>query len=156
MVEYKSNSVQVHIFKIVKRKIFFLVLKRSKSEKIYPGIWQCITGTIENNEPAYKTALREISEEIGLNPKEFYNNPILGTYYNPLNNSINLIPSFAVEIDNDTLIQLSEEHSKFKWLKYKKAYKRLNLFSHKNSLKVLNYNIKKNFINIYKINNQYQ
>ena len=71
MPSFKSNIIEVCIFSIVKKSTKYLLLRRSKSEKIYPDTWQIISGRIEKNETALQASLREMIEETSLRPKNF-------------------------------------------------------------------------------------
>ncbi len=115
-------------FKIVEVVVFrrssppeFLVLKRSDDDQIYPGLWQLISGGIESGEKAYEAALREIAEEIGVKPKRIYNTPLTNTFYFYTNDSVNVSPVFAAEIDPADKVRLSPEHREFRWLEKEKA-----------------------------------
>jgi len=48
-----------------------LVLKRSDDVGTYQGRWACVSGYVEKGETPDKTALREVSEEVGLERDEF-------------------------------------------------------------------------------------
>ncbi|MFA7229097.1 MAG: NUDIX domain-containing protein, partial [Melioribacteraceae bacterium] len=67
----KSSLIEAHIFRRNGVDIEFLLLKRSPGEK-YPGLWQMVTGSVENGEKRYETALREIKEETGIVPIKFW------------------------------------------------------------------------------------
>lgn len=115
-------------FKIVEAVVFrmrkipeFLVLKRADDEKIYPGLWQIISGGIKRGEKAYQAALREIKEEIGIKPRHFYNTPLTNTFYFFTNDSVNVSPVFAAEVNPDAEVKLSREHKESRWLKKDEA-----------------------------------
>ncbi len=62
MKTYKNNQgVLVVIYASLERK--FLLLKRLDSQ----DFWQSVTGTMEQGETLYQTALREVFEETGIN-----------------------------------------------------------------------------------------
>ena len=65
--EIVVRVVDCHIFRWEDTKPVFLLLKRSENQ-MYPGIWQCVTGKIEQNEKPHETAIRELKEETGLVP----------------------------------------------------------------------------------------
>ena len=46
-----------------------LLLRRSKTQKIWPGHWHCVTGAIEKDETPSEAIVRETKEEIGLDIK---------------------------------------------------------------------------------------
>ncbi len=111
------------IFEIVETVLFrrksepeFLVLQRSDKETIYPGLWQIVSGRIEPGEKAYEAALREVREETGLKPIGLYNTPLTNTFYFFTNDSVNLSPVFAAEVDPNEDVRLSDEHKDFRWL----------------------------------------
>ena len=62
MTKIKVRVIDCHIayYNDKKSDWEFLLLKRSKhiANQRYPGIWQGVTGKIENSELPYKTALR--------------------------------------------------------------------------------------------------
>ncbi|MCL5034756.1 MAG: NUDIX pyrophosphatase [Bacteroidetes bacterium] len=115
-------------FKIVEVVVFrrssppeFLVLHRSDHDQIYPGLWQIVSGGIEQGEKAYEAALREIEEEIGMKPRRIFNTPLTNTFYFYTNDSVNISPVFAAEIEPDAEVRLSAEHKGFRWLKKEDA-----------------------------------
>jgi len=115
-------------FKIVEVVVFrrssppeFLVLRRSDSDQIYPGLWQIVSGGIEKGERAYDAALRELEEEIGIKPSRIYNTPLTNTFYFYTNDSVNVSPVFAAEVEPDAEVRLSAEHKDFRWLKKEEA-----------------------------------
>ena len=132
-------------FKIVEVVVFrkkefpeFLVLKRSDDEKIYPGLWQIVSGGIERGEKAYQAALREVKEEIGIKPLHFYNTPQTNTFYFYTNDSVNVSPVFAAEVDAFSEINLSSEHKEYRWLKKYDAISLLVWPGQKEAIKIVN------------------
>ena len=120
MPKINSDIVEVVVFRRTTVPEF-LVLHRADDETIYPGLWQIISGGIENGEKAYEAALRELQEEIGTVPKKLYNTPLTNTFYFYTNDSVNLSPVFAAEMEEGMDIKLSMEHQEFKWLEKEDA-----------------------------------
>ncbi len=110
-----SNLIEAHIFRLVGKEMEFLLLKRSENE-IYPGLWQMITGSIDGNEQAYQAAIREINEETGLTPVKFWVVPNVNSFYSPTQNDICMVPVFAALVSADNNVNISEEHSEYKWM----------------------------------------
>ncbi len=115
-------------FKIVEAVVFrrtdppeFLTLRRSDNDRIYPGLWQLVSGGIEPGEKAYEAALREIGEEIGLTPEKLFNTPLTNTFYFFTNDTVNVSPVFAAEVDTADQVKLSPEHQEYRWLKKEEA-----------------------------------
>jgi dATP pyrophosphohydrolase len=136
-MEIKSTLVEAHIFRQQGNDIEFLLIKRAENDKIYPGLWQMVTGSIDENEKAYSTALREIKEETGLTPRNLWVIPNVNNFYNPSNDTVNLIPVFAALVDSESNIKLSEEHSDFKWVYKEEAVKILPWKGQRNSVETI-------------------
>ncbi len=118
-----SNLIEAHIFRESKNGIEFLLLKRSEGQP-YPGLWQMVTGKIKSNEKAYQTALREIKEETGLTPVQFWVAPTVNSFYEPKHEYICLLPVFAARVEADE-IKLSKEHTEYQWVDKSTAQKML-------------------------------
>ena len=118
-----SNLIEAHIFRETEKGIEFLLLKRSEGQP-YPGLWQMVTGKIKSNEKAYQTALREIKEETGLTPVQFWVAPTVNSFYEPIGENICLIPVFAARVESDK-IKLSSEHTEYQWVDKSAAQKLL-------------------------------
>ena len=115
----KSDLVEVHLFRIENNELQFLLLKRSV-HKIYPGLWQMVSGHIKKGETAVQTALRELQEETGFKPFRLWVAPNINSFYSPDEDSVSIIPVFAAQVkDNNVLI--SDEHSEFKWVNSEEA-----------------------------------
>ena len=131
-----SNMIEAHIFRTVKDELEFLLLKRSDNQ-IYPGVWQMVSGKIKENESAIETVLREIKEETGLTPKQIWIAPKINSFYDSIDDNITIIPVFAALVD-DNPVQLSSEHSEFKWVKLKKTRKLLAWPGQRESVRIIN------------------
>ena len=140
MIRFITNTIQVHVaayfeeYQVYK----YLLLKRSKNVKVYPGIWQVITGTMENDESAVQTALRETKEEIGAEPVKMWTLPFITRFFNPKNDIIQASPVFGMLINPEHQIILSDEHEKYEWLHLDLALEKLDLPSHREATKVFN------------------
>ena len=91
----------------------FLLLRRSMNT-IYPGIWQGVTGKIENSETPYQTALRELEEETGLKAYRLFTVDKVNMFYDAKKDTMNLIPVFGAIVQSNDII-LSKEHTEYKW-----------------------------------------
>ena len=139
----KINSIYIECYVARKSKegYKFLMLKRAESDNLYPGIWQIITGKIEKNEKAFETALREVKEESGLTPTRLFVLPHTTTFYSPRTDAISLIPLFVCLVRNKT-VNLSEEHSEYKWADAIKASQKLHFKSQKENIKFIENNLR--------------
>jgi len=111
------RTIQVHITYKDNDRLYHLALKRSKSCKLYPGMWQIVTGSVEPDEHAYDAAIRELKEETGLESEVWYKLPYLGGFYDMKRNTVESVPAFAVLYQNKPNIIISDEHSEYKWIK---------------------------------------
>lgn len=131
-----SNMIEVHLFRRNKKKIEFLILKRAK-DQIYPNIWQMVTGKIKENETAKEAAIREIKEETGFLPISMWVVPNVNSYYSPQKDEICLIPVLLAEVENSFKVVISDEHSNYRWVNYKKAKSLFAWPGQKRSLEII-------------------
>src|SRR3990167_10043229 len=110
MPQIVSNYIELHICFKGKDGYKFLLLKRSEDAKIYPGIWQMITGTIESHEHTKDTLIRELKEETGLNPERIFSIPRINTFYLAISDKICMSPVFLTIVKNTDVV-LSGEHT---------------------------------------------
>ena len=132
-----SNMIEVHIFRRNRKKIEFLILKRAE-DQIYPNIWQMVTGKVKDGETAKDAAIREIKEETGLSPISMWVVPNVNSFYSHQKDEICLIPVLLAEVENGSEVFISDEHSKYRWVDYKKAKSRFAWPGQKRSLKIIN------------------
>lgn len=116
-----SRVVEVVVFRVEETGARVLLLRRASGERVHPGIWQIITGTIEAGESAVRTALREITEETGLTPEKFWAVPFVNQFYDPGKDEVHLIPFFAARVPPEADAWLSPEHSESRWLSFPEA-----------------------------------
>lgn len=80
------------------------------------GTWQLVSGQIAEGETAPQAVLRELREETGLTPIEFYQLDIVNTFYLAKGDSIWFVPMFCAIVPDDAEVRLNEEHTQFRWL----------------------------------------
>lgn len=91
----------------------FLLLQRTQTNT-YPGIWQPAAGKIKAGETAWQAGLRELQEETGFTPLNFYALDHVGTYYLHKEDRIIQVPSFLAEVPFQSPT-LNHEHDAFAW-----------------------------------------
>lgn len=101
----------------------FLLLRRAEGRK-YAGQWRMVGGKIKSDEPAWETGLRELEEETGQRPTQYWALPSVNAFYEWKEDRINLTPAFAANVSSDP--RLDEEHDSFIWLPAREAARRLN------------------------------
>ena len=131
-----SYLIEAHIFRVAGNRLEFLLMKRA-GHKIFPGVWQMVTGNINKQEKAYETALREIKEETGLTPAEFWVAPNVNSFYSADDDSVCIIPVFAANVPYSSSVILSGEHSEYKWLEKEEAKKLLAWKGQRDSVDII-------------------
>ena len=136
-------QVLVILYKKEKDKILYGIGLRSTR-----NIWQFVAGGAEDKETPIEAAIRELSEETGINIKEEdlivldskTTIPVVnvtGTY--TWGKDVFVVPEYAFAVNATNFqIKLSNEHTEFKWLKYDKAMEILTYDSNKTALWELN------------------
>jgi 8-oxo-dGTP pyrophosphatase MutT (NUDIX family) len=102
-----------------------LLMGRRADEKYMGGTWQLISGGLEPNEIAWRGALREMQEETGLMPREFYRLSTLTSFYRPDNDSLNTAPMFCAIVGEDDPVAVNSEHTSLEWVDLNEAESRL-------------------------------
>ena len=138
MPQIVTNYIELHI--CIKtsdpQKYKFLLLKSSDKAKIYPGIWQMITGTIESHEHTKDTLTRELQEETGLTPQKIYSIPRINTFYLAISDKICMSPVFLTIVKSDKCT-ISDEHTEYKWATFEEASKLIHWPNQIKSLEVI-------------------
>jgi dATP pyrophosphohydrolase len=122
MVETVVRVVDVYAYRLEEEQPQFLLLRRAPGVS-YAGQWRMIGGKIRPGEAAWQTALREIEEETGQQPRRLWVVSSLNAFYEWQHDRINLIPAFAAELIGDPV--LNDEHDAFVWLDEEEAASRL-------------------------------
>lgn len=125
MATIVCRIIEVCVFRFINDRAEYLVLKRSPTEKMYPGLWQFVSGSIEDREKAVDAALRELKEETGMSPKRFWVVPHTNTFYDPSYDAVHVSPLFAAQVEYGDEPKLSSEHCEHEWLPFAEAHRRL-------------------------------
>lgn len=131
-----SYMVEAHIFRQIDDRLEFLLLKRAELE-VYPGVWQMVTGSSNQGERAFQTAIREIGEETGLKPRKLWVVPYINSFYSWRRNHICMIPVFSALVDYTSVVKLSHEHSEYKWVQKDEALDMLAWVGQRNSVNII-------------------
>lgn len=120
-----SRTIELCVFKKCAEAPRYLLLKRSETESLYPGMWQLVTGSMLEGEHAVKAAQREFREETGLTALRFWVVPFVNSFYVASNDTVHVSPLFAAEVDPWDQPRLSHEHQEFTWCTLEDAAKML-------------------------------
>ncbi len=116
-----SRIVEITVFKRIQREPLFLVLRRADDDRLYPGIWQIVTGMIEDGEQTTRAALRELKEETELAPLRFWRLPLVNSFFDPERDVLQMCPNFAALVAENAEPALSDEHQAFEWCPLERA-----------------------------------
>ncbi len=111
---------------------FYLLLKRSLRTYL-PGIWQIVTGKVENMELAVYTVQREIREETSLSWEALYNVDVT-MFYDQTKGSVAYSANFCAYVCKEAEVILSSEHDAYQWCTFKQAYELLAFPAQKETL----------------------
>ena len=134
MIPIVSRIVEVCVFRFRSDRIQYLLLQRAHVEPLHPGMWQIITGMVEEGERAVDAAMRELREETGLAPLHSWSLPLVTTFFDVNKNTVHVCPVFAVQVACEPAPKLSAEHAAFDWLELDAARTRLVWPSHRQAL----------------------
>ncbi|SRR5713101_1955221 len=132
-----NNFVEVCIFKFEYDKPWYLLLHRAKNERVYPNIWQFVSGAVDENEKATDAAFRELLEETRFEPKAFWVVPYVNSFYDPAHDYINLSPMFAAQVEPGSVPQLSHEHDEYQWCTFDEALGKLLWHGQREGLRIV-------------------
>jgi 8-oxo-dGTP pyrophosphatase MutT (NUDIX family) len=87
--------------------------------RIYPGLWQCVTGRLEPKERVAEGALREVEEETGLARADLeavFETDIVNWFHEESVDALWCEAVFAAKVRPGCEIRLSHEHDDVRWL----------------------------------------
>ncbi|MET1232271.1 MAG: NUDIX domain-containing protein [Candidatus Limnocylindrales bacterium] len=96
----------------------FLLIRRAPG-RIFPGLWQCVTGGPEPGERIPMAVLREVAEETGIGPaaiEAFYDLDMVSSFYDEGPDAVVNGAIFALRVRVDVEPHLSHEHDAFQWV----------------------------------------
>ena len=96
-----------------------ILLLRRASGRIYPGVWQCVTGGLEGDEKVVDGALRELVEETGFTAADLealYGLDQVNLFHADHVDALMAEAVFAARVRPGLEPRLSHEHDAFRWL----------------------------------------
>ena len=97
-----------------------ILLIRRAPHRIFPGLWQCVTGGVEPGERVPAAALREVEEETGLGPADieaFYDLDQAEPFYDEGSDAVVVSAIFAARVRADAATpRPSHEHDRLRWV----------------------------------------
>jgi 8-oxo-dGTP pyrophosphatase MutT (NUDIX family) len=96
-----------------------ILLLRRAPGRILPGLWQCVSGSLEDGESVPAGALRELGEETGYGPgaiEGFYDLDQVNQFHEPTMSGIVSSAIFAVRVRRGVEPRRSAEHDDMRWV----------------------------------------
>lgn len=118
MSPFRPDLVDCWIFRPTADGREILLLRRARG-RILAGLWQCVSGSLEDGERVTAGALRELREETGFDAdaiEAFYDLDLVNQFHEPSVDGILTSAVFAVRVPAGTDPQLSHEHDAARWL----------------------------------------
>jgi dATP pyrophosphohydrolase len=119
MSPLRPDLVECWVYRISSDGGLEILLIRRAPGRIFPGLWQCVTGSLEAGERVAVGALREVIEETGFGPdaiEAFYDLDFVNMFHEPSVDAVLVEPVFAVRVRADAEPTLSHEHDHMRWV----------------------------------------
>jgi 8-oxo-dGTP pyrophosphatase MutT (NUDIX family) len=120
---FRPDLVDCWMFRVVDDGIEVLLIRRAPG-RILPGLWQCVSGSLEPDERVAVGALRELGEETGFGSdaiEAFYDLDLVNQFHEPSVDGVVTAAVFAVRLRPDAEPALSHEHDDAAWMPVERA-----------------------------------
>ena len=125
MSPFRPDLVDCWIFRDAPGGVEILLLRRAPG-RILPGLWQCVSGSLEAGERVAVGALRELREETGFEGSAiegFYDLDLVNQFHEPSVDAVVMAAVFAVRVVPGAEPRLSHEHDEERWLPLSEAHR---------------------------------
>ncbi len=117
-IDYSTSNKAPVLTCFVKFDNKILLLKRSDKVRDYQGLWNSVSGYLDEFRPLKEKALEELREELGIT-SDLIKQTKLGQPYELTDNKVQkiwIIFPVLVELKKEPTIKLDWEHTDFKWI----------------------------------------
>lgn len=124
MSPYRPDLVDCWIVRLAPDGQPETLLIRRAPGRILPGLWQCVSGSIEPGERVALAALREVAEETGFERssiERFYDLDLVNQFHEPSVDAVMTSAIFAVLVRPGVPERLSHEHDGARWVSLEAA-----------------------------------
>jgi 8-oxo-dGTP pyrophosphatase MutT (NUDIX family) len=114
----RPDLVDCWIFRQSHAEIAVLLLRRAP-DRILPGLWQGVSGSVEPAERIVDAARREVLEETGIDARTtgtLFDLDLVNAFHWPAVDAIVLSAQFALRVEPGIDPELSHEHDAARWV----------------------------------------
>src|SRR4051812_23021142 len=118
-VALRPDLVECWVFRVTPSGEVEVLLLRRAPHRIFPGLWQCVTGGVEPGERVAAAALRELGEETGLAGDDLiaaYDLDQVAPFYDEAADAVLVSAIFAARARPDAEPRRSDEHDAMQWV----------------------------------------
>jgi dATP pyrophosphohydrolase len=122
----RPDLVDCWLFRGGTRQAAEVLLLRRSPGRILPGLWQCVSGSVDHGERIALAALREVDEETAFRGdaiEAFYDLDLVNQFHEPSVDAVVLSAVFAARLRPGIDPVLSHEHTAFRWLPVDDAWR---------------------------------
>jgi len=123
-MSFRPDLVGCWIFRMSTDRGIEILLIRRAPDRIYPGIWQCVTGGLEGDEKVVDGALRELDEETGITAADIetlYGLDQVNLFHAEHVDALLAEAVFAAHVRAGVEPRLSHEHDDARWVSPEEA-----------------------------------
>ena len=118
MSPVRPDLVECFVFRVGDvGRVEHLLIRRA-DDRIFPGIWQPVTGGLDPGERVPLAALREVEEETGLGAADaeaFYDLDQVSSFFDEDRDAVVTSVIFALRVHRDAAPRVSAEHVGVRW-----------------------------------------
>ena len=114
----RPDLVACWLYRVAAGGLEILLLRRAPG-RMYPGLWQCVTGRLEPDETIAGGALREVVEETGIGAGDveaFFETDIVNLFHESSVDGIWCEVVFAARVGPAAVPVISDEHDDMRWV----------------------------------------
>ena len=119
----RPDLVACWLFRLEPNGLEILLIRRA-GDRLYPGLWQCVTGRLEPGERITAGVLREVSEETGIMPVDLevvLETDLVNFFHEASVDAVMSEAVFAARVSRTAIVTLSDEHDDQRWLSQDEA-----------------------------------